>query len=115
MGLQIKGIEDKTNITKLNEFQNLNKLQENTRKLAEEQIAKANQLTGRCTDSDGGKNYYAKGYSLGYYENLVNKRQAEDFCRSDKPNILGEQYCDGDVLKIAFFNCINGCKDGACK
>ena len=110
---------NKTTFVSPNGLQDLDELQEKIRKKSTKDIARANQLSFEsaegCTDSDSGKNYYARGYSSGYYENLVNKRKAEDFCMPDKSNILGEQYCDGDVLKIEYFTCVNGCIDGACR
>jgi len=61
----------------------------------------------KCTDSDGGKNYYVKGYVKGYFG------VKEDICFDE--NYLNEATCDsaGNYLSVGYI-CPNGCYDGAC-
>ena len=63
-----------------------------------------------CTDSDGGKNYYKKGTTIGTYT-------ADDVCITGDtvPNKLAEHFCDsatGHTFEI--YICPKGCNDGAC-
>ncbi|MAG91862.1 hypothetical protein CMO83_04245 [Candidatus Woesearchaeota archaeon] len=64
-----------------------------------------------CTDSDGGKNYYEKGYltyergdgaGMSGYESCDGSQVVETYCRED-----------GSWGEERFF-CENGCQDGAC-
>jgi len=79
-----------------------------------------------CTDSDGGKDYYAKGIvdgkaDEGYAEKSgVETRKFVDLCSgaADIPEFYGlliEGYCDenGFVQEEEYY-CPNGCEDGAC-
>ncbi|MCK5282956.1 MAG: hypothetical protein KAK00_06105 [Nanoarchaeota archaeon] len=67
-----------------------------------------------CTDSDGGINYYVKGYlDNGLGETF------EDYCNCilDYCDVVVDFYCDessptGAIQK--HFTCPNGCEDGAC-
>ncbi len=82
-----------------------------------------------CTDTDGGKDYYKKGYTVGYdpsasigYEN----RNEWDICEKDHNRQNG--FGGGDNSKKLFefscqngnfhaevsYECPNGCYDGAC-
>ena len=62
-----------------------------------------------CTDSDGGKNYYEKG------ETCFGETCKKDFCSTDNENYLVEYYCQKeDDMGSDWYNCSNGCKDGAC-
>ncbi|UCD29529.1 MAG: hypothetical protein JSV03_03345, partial [Planctomycetota bacterium] len=64
-----------------------------------------------CEDSDLGLNYYKDGYvtvfgipfSTIHYDVCVNS------------SLLLEYYCDGDVLESFYYECPDGCVDGACK
>ncbi|MEK6872257.1 MAG: hypothetical protein AABX16_05115 [Nanoarchaeota archaeon] len=60
-----------------------------------------------CTDSDGGKNYYVKGFAL----NASNSQASIDKCNNQ---VLTEYYCDGVLIKSEDYTCSNGCNDGAC-
>jgi eight-cysteine-cluster-containing protein len=65
-----------------------------------------------CTDSDGGKNYYVKGYAY----SSSHPQKETDFCDNSFANMnLREYYCDenGNVQSIQY-NCPYGCTDGAC-
>ncbi|HUW71723.1 MAG TPA: peptidoglycan-binding protein [Candidatus Humimicrobiaceae bacterium] len=70
--------------------------------------------TSTCTDSDGGKNYYVRGtaYDKGYYTS-----GGQDSCFShfqyDHP-VLNEYYCESGVVESETYDCLYGCKDGAC-
>ena len=65
----------------------------------------------KCTDSDGGKDYYVKGtvsYSSG---------SMTDICSGYNNQSVEEYYCDDDpdyFYKVYTYNCPNSCKDGAC-
>lgn len=61
-----------------------------------------------CKDSDGGKNYYEKGYITTGYRHI----DAEDTCISEK--ILKEYYCDNGEISSVNYTCSNGCKNGEC-
>ena len=72
-----------------------------------------------CTDSDGGLNYYVNG-SLILYNNPSQGYNAysQDYCNGDN---LREVYCDTNGVvdgvygySEIFYNCSNGCSDGAC-
>jgi len=68
------------------------------------------ELTTICTDSDGGKDYYVKGYTIN--ENGV---RDDDVCMSDpEGKVLNEYYCDENGGKGIEYTCPNGCSDGAC-
>lgn len=68
-----------------------------------------------CTDSDGGMDYYTKGY-------IVTEEgiRSDDECYSHysgNENDLLEYYCTGDSLEPALgqvYECPTGCSDGAC-
>ncbi|MDD5750266.1 MAG: CARDB domain-containing protein [Candidatus Pacebacteria bacterium] len=59
-----------------------------------------------CTDSDGGLDFYVKGYTT------ENNKTSWDVCAGslDAPNTLWEKACNGSI----FYDCPNGCSDGAC-
>lgn len=65
-----------------------------------------------CTDSDGGKNIFAKGVaesSLGLYYKIT----VTDYCL-DKFN-LNEALCDEDGSIFTYaYGCYSGCRNGAC-
>ena len=69
----------------------------------------------RCTDSDGGLNYYVTGATskLFYSEDGLTWRSiVPDSCSGD---ILNERYCDNKGNDMtSYYSCPNGCKDGAC-
>lgn len=63
--------------------------------------------TAKCTDSDGGKNYYTYGYVV------YNRRDYYDACISS--TVLSEKYCTNkNALGTVNFNCPYGCSNGAC-
>ncbi len=66
----------------------------------------------KCTDSDGGKSYYVKGYGR---DNSDFNYNVYDSCHPTIPNMLAEQYCKNDGhLGLEWYTCPYGCKDGAC-
>ncbi|MFH1234251.1 MAG: hypothetical protein V1493_01425 [Candidatus Diapherotrites archaeon] len=75
-------------------------------------------LTGAeaaCTDSDGGLNYYTKGYILNA-EGVKSWDECNPGLDTSK-NTLLEYYCTGNQAEPALgktFECQNGCDDGAC-
>ncbi|HLC60789.1 MAG TPA: alkaline phosphatase family protein [Candidatus Nanoarchaeia archaeon] len=94
----------------------------------------------QCTDSDGGKDYYVKGQTTECDYSILDTVQgggtggcpfAEDSCltesiqsilRENDPvakrpatkNTLQEFYCERNKLQSVYYECPNGCKDGAC-
>ena len=86
-----------------------------------------------CSDSDGGKDYSVKGtitddvhgsYPSDYCISAETVEEAEEFGGHDVPesNILFEHYCDEinqdpngpSNFKWEYYECPNGCRDGAC-
>lgn len=65
-----------------------------------------------CYDSDGGKNYYVKGY-VTYEGHMINGELVKEY---DKcvGNILQEKYCVPDGIGTIDYRCSGSCKDGAC-
>ncbi len=64
--------------------------------------------TGKCTDSDDGKNYYVKGITHGPYVNNT------DSCSSTGVYVW-EEYCNDLGTQLGeYYKCPNGCVDGAC-
>jgi len=64
----------------------------------------------KCTDSDGGKNYYTKGTVT--VEWPGHQTSAVDFC--GEGTTLYEGYCEDGELQMVSYNCPYGCSDGAC-
>jgi hypothetical protein len=71
-----------------------------------------------CSDSDGGKNYYLKGYSTGSanqkddFSQGALSAQVYDICSG---NTLTEYYCDSEgYVSRQNHNCQTGCLGGAC-
>ncbi|MCX6817348.1 MAG: hypothetical protein NTU57_00645 [Candidatus Aenigmarchaeota archaeon] len=85
-------------------------------KLIEE--VKINQ-TQTCTDTDGGINYDVRGDIVVVYSDGT-ESASWDQCNSVANisgygvNTLLERYCGNDQIQTIFYNCPNGCKDGAC-
>jgi len=81
-----------------------------------------------CIDSDGGKDYYAKGITTGYYNNFEAYGSLEDVCcqsedgslcpshaLSGLPGVnLVEKYCEKEEIKESRYYCPKGCQDGTC-
>jgi len=64
-----------------------------------------------CYDSDGGKDYYVKGFvEEGAEETGIGTNWDE--CEVD--GSLSELYCEDGVSKTTIYNCFGGCDDGAC-
>jgi hypothetical protein len=59
-----------------------------------------------CTDSDGGKNYYVKGFTQ------IGQNTWTDTCQT--ANSVNENYCLNNLAHTEIFDCPQGCKDGAC-
>lgn len=83
----------------------------------------------KCTDSDGGKNYYVKGITQDYFvgdPDYVGGKYT-DYCYEypEKTNeehrfSIVEYWCEdtgdgqGPSVYVGGYYCTNGCKDGAC-
>ncbi|MBI2581337.1 hypothetical protein HYV85_06080 [Candidatus Woesearchaeota archaeon] len=67
-----------------------------------------------CTDTDGGKNIYAKGNVT--WAGAVSSKIRTDSCSRLSTNRLLEYYCDGSSLHGTYVYCPSGykCSDGAC-
>jgi len=63
-----------------------------------------------CTDTDGGKDYFAKGATKGLTaDNLIEERT--DYCSGD--NVI-EWYCSDEYRTNTNYTCPYGCSNGAC-
>lgn len=73
--------------------------------------------TTACTDSDGGKDYYEKGTASGIKLGADYLETYEDVCLEDNPDgdNLREAFCTNNQVTFEFYNCPNGCENGACK
>ncbi len=65
-----------------------------------------------CIDSDGGRNYYINGTTIGpsndpSYNNVL----LTDYCLD---NNVTEFYCNNGMVSTSSFECNNGCQNGAC-
>jgi hypothetical protein len=76
-------------------------------------------VTQKCTDSDGGKDFYNKGTIT-----LPDPHgKITDYCKNDTYSIvelfegeyINEMICSGQGYTSAEYRCPNGCRDGACK
>lgn len=67
-----------------------------------------------CKDSDGGANYFVKGYvEFPNDPTFGNKGRKDDMCQDD--HHLSEYVCENGVYSgDRFVFCPDGCKDGAC-
>ncbi len=72
--------------------------------------------TTTCTDTDGGKNYYAYGETTGYTSGVGDVYTSKDMCLRDGVNDanLQETWCENNEVKVGIYNCLYGCEDGAC-
>lgn len=71
----------------------------------------------KCTDSDGGKNYFQQGTVIAV-DYSGNVGSSTDNCSNVEPNVgkLGEFYCDStdNHAHLEFHSCEYGCQNGAC-
>ena len=80
--------------------------------------ARVEKFSARCTDSDGGKNYYVKGeINTPYDENsdgyiIEGNGHAIDRCASTTQ--LNEYYCEDNYGMSVGITCPNECEDGRC-
>lgn len=76
-------------------------------------------ITAKCTDSDGGNNYYLKGTAEGINDpQLGGFTTATDKCEG---NVLYESVCTTpanalykEIVGLEKYECPNGCQEGAC-
>lgn len=66
---------------------------------------------GTCMDTDGGKDYFTRGFTQLCDGGDCFKDY--DYCMS--ANTLVEFYCDGDEVNSISYDCPNGCTNGYCK
>ncbi|MDO8740272.1 MAG: LamG-like jellyroll fold domain-containing protein [Candidatus Woesearchaeota archaeon] len=67
-----------------------------------------------CTDSDGGMNYYVRGFVNGIWSDGDFANNQSDVCGG---TILNEYYCNKNIsnyVLTSVYTCTNGCSDGAC-
>jgi len=69
-------------------------------------IGEAQQAT-KCTDSDGGRDYYVKGRT----QVVGGLATEDDFCTG---SVLTELYCVGNAMNPERVTCPSGCSNGAC-
>jgi len=75
---------------------------------------------GKCTDSDGGKNFDIKGTTKGVSPSTGEIYSGSDTCYTGEDNgfykkgDLVEHYCDGDYHTNLAYKCPFGCGNGAC-
>lgn len=66
--------------------------------------------TTPCTETDGGKDFYHNGTTIGQIGFTIVEKP--DKCKSK--SILIEWYCEGDKVKSTSAKCDSGCSNGAC-
>ena len=76
-------------------------------------------LSDTCIDSDSGRNYYVKGsvYEKGpsWTADICNSPDGVGRLNGNQLiNSIREGYCENGSMKIEYFDCPNGCKDGVC-
>ncbi|MBW2985310.1 hypothetical protein KY313_01500, partial [Candidatus Woesearchaeota archaeon] len=72
------------------------------------------EIRGKCTDSDGGKNYYEKG-TVKEITSEGNVGIGTDECWNIDGQTLNELYCKGNSLSSEpFIECDYGCSQGRC-
>ena len=82
----------------------------------------ATNVTTSCTDSDGGMNYYVRGTCIGESGGVLSKHTDVCGLHIDDiyyPNTVNEFACTTEnscllSLEERYYNCSNGCVDGAC-
>jgi hypothetical protein len=62
---------------------------------------------GKCSETDGGKDYTTSGVTVG------SNGKKDDKCRN--PTVLEEWYCEGGLAKMVLHACTGGCAQGACR
>lgn len=79
--------------------------------------------TETCTDSDGGRNYYVQGRTIGtctYCSIESRNKNVSDLCAKDAgydknfTNALFEYSCQNGKFASETYYCENGCSNGAC-
>ena len=71
-------------------------------------------ITKKCTDTDGGKDYYIKGVVNGYNEDAP-VREITSVSDSCSGNVLHEWECkNSDEFDDDSYTCPKGCSNGAC-
>ena len=64
-----------------------------------------------CYDSDGGKDYYQKGF---IEEGTAETGIATNWDECEVDGTLNEFYCENGVAISSIYECFKGCSDGAC-
>ena len=77
---------------------------------SQEGLANDQKISSRCTDSDGGLNYFVKGSIVG----SIGTGSYEDSCINSSS--LVERHCLGEDPNnfTVVYTCANGCSNGAC-
>lgn len=79
--------------------------------------------TKTCIETDGGKNYYTKGNitevwsnggKVGYNDICTDTNNEETAMPVSQGPYLIERYCSGNETSAEFYQCPNGCLNGAC-
>ena len=86
-------------------------------------ILSINFVIAECTDSDGGKDYYIKGFVTGEDEKGYSYNNQAEACLNAPSatgdevfasDYLGEFYCEDNLVKGDIYICPNGCQNGVC-
>ncbi|MBD3310450.1 hypothetical protein GF351_04480 [Candidatus Woesearchaeota archaeon] len=67
-----------------------------------------------CTDTDGGKDMYAKGTVKGWIDD-GDLASRTDACGGAQGDTLAEYFCEGRTIVSARIECPHGCENGACR
>ena len=67
-----------------------------------------------CTDTDGGKNYFAKGTTMNSTFTGIDQCYDDTKGSGITGNKVHEYYCSGNYVLRDEYACSNGCYDGAC-
>jgi len=84
-----------------------------------------NKSSYKCSDSDGGKDYYVKGLTQGSYDSPSNIIGGPDECSIRGTTVSGcikqedtcrliEHYCKNNQVAVEEHKCPNGCDSGSC-
>jgi len=68
-------------------------------------------ILGKCSDSDGGINYYVQWTTAGLSITTNQFVTKDDVCVG---NTITEYFCNNKKVDTATYTCANGCSNGAC-
>ncbi|OGY43974.1 MAG: hypothetical protein A2731_02495 [Candidatus Buchananbacteria bacterium RIFCSPHIGHO2_01_FULL_39_8] len=79
-------------------------------------VADIEDQSSTCTDTDNGRNYDLYGETTGYTSGVAGVYTSKDMCLHEGFNNrdLQETWCENNEVKVEVYNCLYGCRDGAC-